>query len=100
MQWPPRPERQPPDYIPAAVRREVYERDGGSCAYVSEQDRRCRSTLRLEYQHIVPLACGVALGYKRGESEHAVGIAVEQLPHGGDLQSLLRTSFQILGGGS
>src|SRR5437879_2640363 len=45
-------------YIPAAVRREVYEREGGSCAYVGEGDRRCCSTLRLEYQHIVPVARG------------------------------------------
>jgi 5-methylcytosine-specific restriction endonuclease McrA len=46
------------DYVPAAVRREVYEREGGSCAYVGEGDRRCGSTLRLELQHIVPLARG------------------------------------------
>jgi 5-methylcytosine-specific restriction endonuclease McrA len=45
-------------YIPAAVRREVYQREGGSCAYVGEEDRQCCSTLRLEYQHIVPVACG------------------------------------------
>src|SRR5262249_60942396 len=45
-------------HIPAAVRREVYEREGGSCAYVGEGGRRCGSTLRLEYQHIVPRACG------------------------------------------
>src|SRR2546425_323027 len=45
-------------YLPAAVRREVYEREGGSCAYVGEENRRCCSTLRLEYQHIIPVACG------------------------------------------
>jgi hypothetical protein len=44
------------DYIPAAVRREVYEREGGTCAYVGEGYRRCGSTVRLEYQHIVPVA--------------------------------------------
>jgi len=43
--------------IPAAVRREVYDREGGSCAYVGEGGRRCGSRLRLEYQHIVPVAC-------------------------------------------
>ena len=46
------------DYIPAAVRRQVYDREGGTCAYVGEEDRRCGSTLRLEYQHILPLARG------------------------------------------
>jgi 5-methylcytosine-specific restriction endonuclease McrA len=46
------------DYIPASLGREVYQREGGSCAYIGEEQRRCGSTLRLEYQHIVPLACG------------------------------------------
>jgi 5-methylcytosine-specific restriction endonuclease McrA len=45
-------------HIPAAVRREVFEREGGSCAYVGDEGRRCGSTVRLEYQHIVPFACG------------------------------------------
>jgi 5-methylcytosine-specific restriction endonuclease McrA len=40
------------------VRREVYERERASCAYVGEGGRRCGSTLRLEYQHIVPFARG------------------------------------------
>jgi 5-methylcytosine-specific restriction endonuclease McrA len=44
-------------YIPAAVRREVFDREGGSCAFVGE-GRRCGSKSRLEYQHIVPHACG------------------------------------------
>ena len=34
------------------------EREGGTCAYVGEGHRRCGSTLRLEYQHIVPVARG------------------------------------------
>jgi len=45
-------------YIPAAARRYVYERESGSCAYVGEGGRRCGSRVRLEYQHIVPLARG------------------------------------------
>jgi 5-methylcytosine-specific restriction endonuclease McrA len=45
-------------YIPAAVRREVYHRDGGTCAFVGEERRRCGSTLRLEYQHVMPLGRG------------------------------------------
>jgi hypothetical protein len=36
----------------------VYEREGGSCAYVGDEGRRCGSTRRLEYQHIVPVARG------------------------------------------
>jgi len=45
-------------YIPAAVRREVHDRERGTCAYVGEGNRRCCSKLRLEYQHIVPVARG------------------------------------------
>src|SRR5581483_9446867 len=45
-------------HIPAAVRREVFERESGSCAYVGEEGRRCGSQMQIEYQHIVPYACG------------------------------------------
>ena len=45
-------------HVPAQVRREVYDRERGSCAYVGEGGRRCGSTVRLEYQHLVPVACG------------------------------------------
>src|SRR5581483_7914149 len=45
-------------HIPAAVRREVFEREGGSCAYVGEEGRRCGSKMQIEYQHIVPYARG------------------------------------------
>ncbi len=35
-------------YIPAAVKRAVYERDLGQCAFVDETGRRCKETGRLE----------------------------------------------------
>ena len=47
-----------PRYIPAAVRRTVYERDGGQCTYVSESGGRCSSRQRLEHDHIVPVSRG------------------------------------------
>ncbi len=37
--------------IPAAVRRAVYERDGGRCTFVDAQGRRCAERHRLEYHH-------------------------------------------------
>jgi 5-methylcytosine-specific restriction endonuclease McrA len=46
------------EHISAASRRQVFDREGGSCAYVGEEGRRCGSTLRLEYQHIIPVARG------------------------------------------
>jgi len=44
--------------IPKALRRQVWERDGGRCAFVGTDGHRCESTRRLEFDHIVPLANG------------------------------------------
>ncbi|HEX8909718.1 MAG TPA: hypothetical protein VF805_10980, partial [Anaeromyxobacteraceae bacterium] len=44
--------------IPAAVRREVWKRDGGQCAWRSEDGHRCGSTWKLELDHLVPAALG------------------------------------------
>ena len=41
--------------IPAAVRRQVWQPDGGGCSYVDRQTgRRCNSTHLIEIDHIVP----------------------------------------------
>lgn len=44
-------------HIPAAVKREVWQRDGGQCAFNGDQGR-CRETGFLEFHHIVPFAEG------------------------------------------
>ncbi len=44
--------------IPAAVRREVWNRDGGRCSWTRANGRRCGSRYRLEIDHIVPVAKG------------------------------------------
>ena len=44
--------------IPTAVRDKVYKRDGGRCAFVGENGKRCDSTWNLEVDHIVPFAKG------------------------------------------
>jgi 5-methylcytosine-specific restriction endonuclease McrA len=46
--------------IPAAIKRAVWERDGGSCAYVGSGGKRCNETRCLEYAHIDPWAKGGA----------------------------------------
>ena len=47
--------------IPAAVRREVWQRDQGCCSYVDRHTgRRCGSRFFLELDHIVPVARGGA----------------------------------------
>ncbi len=39
-------------HIPAAVRREVWQRDGGQCAFVDDQGRRCSSRRFIELHHL------------------------------------------------
>jgi hypothetical protein len=46
----------------AAVRREVYARDGGSCAWIGEDGRRCGSTWQLEHDHVQSAALGGGAG--------------------------------------
>ena len=47
--------------IPAAVRRQVWQRDGGCCSYVDrETGRRCNSRHMIEIDHILPYALGGA----------------------------------------
>jgi hypothetical protein len=43
-------------YVPAPVRREVYARDGGRCAFRSADGMRCRETRFLELHHFTPYA--------------------------------------------
>lgn len=44
--------------IPAQVRREVWLRDGGRCAWTSADGHRCGSRWKLEFDHLVPVARG------------------------------------------
>lgn len=45
-------------HIPAEVRRKVWERDGGTCAFVAQNGRRCTEGGFLEFHHVVPYAAG------------------------------------------
>ncbi|MDR7584819.1 MAG: hypothetical protein QN158_04405 [Armatimonadota bacterium] len=44
--------------IPASVRRTVWVRDGGRCAFVAPDGRRCSETAFLEFHHLQPVARG------------------------------------------
>lgn len=44
-------------HVPAPVKRAVWTRDEGRCAFVGE-DGRCRATGCLEFHHVVPFALG------------------------------------------
>jgi len=45
-------------YLPATVRRAVWERDGGRCRYLDEQARRCKERAQLEFHHGHPFGLG------------------------------------------
>jgi 5-methylcytosine-specific restriction endonuclease McrA len=45
-------------YIPAAVRRAVWERDQGQCTFVGAKGVRCQAARFLEFDHIEPVARG------------------------------------------
>jgi 5-methylcytosine-specific restriction endonuclease McrA len=47
-------------HIPRAVRRQVLERDGWQCGYVSPAGRRCESRWMLEFDHLHEFARGGA----------------------------------------
>ena len=51
-----RPRR--PRYIPAAIRRAVWERDQGQCTFVGANGKRCVSRRFLEFDHVEPVARG------------------------------------------
>ena len=44
--------------IPASVRREVFERDEGRCAFADAEGRRCQSRWQVEFHHRFPYARG------------------------------------------
>ena len=45
-------------HVPAHVRREVWNRDGGQCTFVSDTGRRCAATRALEFDHVKEFARG------------------------------------------
>jgi hypothetical protein len=45
-------------HIPAEVKRAVWARDGGRCAFVSNTSRRCTERGFLEYHHVAPYGAG------------------------------------------
>jgi hypothetical protein len=59
--------------IPAAIRREVWQRDGGRCTFVDQQGCRCRGTRCVEYHHEKP--------YGKGGQHEAGNIALRCRAH-------------------
>jgi hypothetical protein len=49
-----RPTRRGSRHIPAGVRREVWRRDGGRCAFMTPEGKRCTERGFLEFHHVRP----------------------------------------------
>jgi len=47
-----------PRHVPVAVRQQVWDRDGGQCAFKSAQGKRCSERGNLEFHHVEPYARG------------------------------------------
>lgn len=45
-------------YLPASVKREVWRRDQGRCAFVTRDGRKCASPRGVEFHHVQPFATG------------------------------------------
>lgn len=45
-------------HVPAAVRRQVWQRDAGRCRYVAADGHRCTETVGLQLDHVHPYALG------------------------------------------
>src|SRR5690606_5476059 len=52
------PRQRQRESVRAAVRREVWQRDGARCTYVDGRGKRCRETAFLELHHVNPHALG------------------------------------------
>ncbi len=45
-------------YVPAEIRRMVWQRDGGRCSFVGDNGHQCETRARLEFDHVEPFARG------------------------------------------
>ena len=74
-------------HVPAPVRREVWKRDGGQCAFVGTHGR-CHERGFLEYHHVVPYAEGGATAVDNLELRCRAHNAYEKEQHFGRLFAL------------
>jgi hypothetical protein len=51
-----KPRRKRGRYLALKVRRDIHARDGGQCAFVSPDGRRCNARTLLEFDHVKPFA--------------------------------------------
>lgn len=76
-------------HIPSHIKRAVWTRDGGACAFRAADGHRCAEKGRLEYHHVVPFAAGGKTSldnlelrcsaHNRYEAERHFGVGVMSL---------------------
>lgn len=69
-------------FIPATVRRQVWDRDAGCCAFRSTAGHRCRETGMLEFHHRIPYARGGPSTLENIELRCRAHNQYEELPSG------------------
>jgi hypothetical protein len=80
-------------YIPAAVRRAVFERDGARCCYRDPHGRRCSERERLEFHHRLPFAHGGDHGFPNiGLLCRAHNVLMAETDYGSTVESYGRGS--------
>ncbi len=77
-------------HIPAEVKRAVWVRDGGRCAFVAKDGRRCAERGLLEFHHAHP--------YAAGGNASVVNIALRCRPHNGYEAALYFGPTRSIGG--
>jgi 5-methylcytosine-specific restriction endonuclease McrA len=91
-----------PRYVKASIKREVHERDGGQCAFVSDNGKRCECKRDLEFDHVIPVAKGglttasnlrlLCRAHNQYEAERVLGQGFMKEKHDNNTQDRSRPS--------
>jgi len=81
-------------HVPAAVKRAVWARDGGRCAFIGREGR-CPETGFLEFHHVTPFAAGGAASIENLQLRCRSHNAHEAERFFGDGSSSVQTEFAL-----
>jgi len=83
-------------YIPAPIRREVYQRDGNRCTFIDKRGRRCRERDNLDFHHKDPYARGGGHSVKNLELMcPAHNNYLAEVDYGKEVMGRFRRSFTV-----
>lgn len=87
-------------HIPAEVRRTVWNRDGGRCAFIAHNGRRCTEHAFLEFHHVVPYVVGGKATLENIQLRCRAHNGYEAEPYFGDRRPEDRKTFSTRSGPS